>query len=70
MVLLLTGASHTGKTVLAQRLMEKYSYPYFSLDLLKNGTDPQRPYVSDARGRRGDDGISLTYRARDDQDRH
>lgn len=37
MVLLLTGASHTGKTVLAQKLLEKYGYPYFSLDLLKMG---------------------------------
>ncbi len=37
MVLLLAGASHTGKTVLAQKLLEKYGYPYFSLDLLKMG---------------------------------
>ena len=37
MILLITGASHTGKTVLAQKLMEKYRYPYFSIDLLKMG---------------------------------
>ena len=30
MVLLITGASHTGKTALAQKLLEKYKYPYRS----------------------------------------
>ncbi len=37
MVLLITGASHTGKTVLAQRLLEKHGYPYLSIDHLKMG---------------------------------
>lgn len=37
MVILITGASHTGKTVLAQRMLEKYSYPYLSIDHLKMG---------------------------------
>lgn len=37
MIILITGASHTGKTLLAQQLMEKYQYPYLSLDLLKMG---------------------------------
>lgn len=37
MVLLITGASHTGKTVLAQKLLEKYNYPYLSIDHLKMG---------------------------------
>jgi len=37
MILLLTGASHTGKTALAQRLLEKYHYPYLSIDHLKMG---------------------------------
>ena len=37
MIVLITGASHTGKTVLAQRLLEKYKYPYFSIDHLKMG---------------------------------
>lgn len=37
MIVLITGASHTGKTVLAQRLMEKYQYPYLSIDHLKMG---------------------------------
>ena len=38
MVVLLAGASHTGKTVCAQQLLEKYKYPYlFSLDHLKMG---------------------------------
>ena len=37
MVILITGASHTGKTYLAQKLLEKYKYPYFSIDHLKMG---------------------------------
>ena len=37
MVFFITGASHTGKTLLAQRLLERYHYPYFSIDLLKMG---------------------------------
>lgn len=37
MIILLTGASHTGKTALAQRLLEKYKYPYISIDHLKMG---------------------------------
>ena len=37
MVLLIAGSSHTGKTALAQRLLEKYGYPYLSLDHLKMG---------------------------------
>ena len=35
MIILITGASHTGKTALAQKLLEKYQYPYLSIDLLK-----------------------------------
>lgn len=37
MVILIAGPSHTGKTNLAQRLLEKYSYPYLSIDHLKMG---------------------------------
>ncbi len=37
MIILITGASHTGKTALAQRLLEKYQYPYLSIDHLKMG---------------------------------
>ena len=37
MIILITGASHTGKTLLAQRLLEKYHYPYLSIDHLKMG---------------------------------
>ena len=37
MIILITGASHTGKTALAQKLLEKYNYPYFSIDHLKMG---------------------------------
>ena len=37
MVVLITGSSHTGKTLLAQALLNKYQYPYLSIDLLKMG---------------------------------
>ena len=37
MVVLIAGASHTGKTVLAQKLLETYRYPYLSIDHLKMG---------------------------------
>ena len=37
MVILISGASHTGKTVLAQRLLEEKHWPYLSLDHLKMG---------------------------------
>lgn len=37
MVILITGASHAGKTALAQKLLEKYKIPYLSIDHLKMG---------------------------------
>ena len=37
MIVLITGASHTGKTLLAQKLLERYKYPYLSIDHLKMG---------------------------------
>ena len=37
MVIIISGATHTGKTVLAQKLLEKYHYPVLSQDLLKMG---------------------------------
>lgn len=37
MIILITGASHTGKTMLAQKLLQKYKYPYLSIDHLKMG---------------------------------
>ena len=37
MVILIAGASHTGKTAYAQKLLEKYRYPYLSVDHLKMG---------------------------------
>ena len=37
MIVLIAGASHTGKTALAQKLLEKYKYPYLSIDHLKMG---------------------------------
>ena len=37
MVVLVFGASHTGKTLLAQKILEKYKFPYLSIDHLKMG---------------------------------
>lgn len=51
MIILITGASHTGKTVLAQRLLERYHCPYLSLSVHRppeNGADPQRAHGADA----------------------
>ena len=37
MIVLIAGTSHTGKTLLAQKILEKYKYPYLSIDHLKMG---------------------------------
>ena len=37
MIILISGASHTGKTLLAQRLLERFGFPYLSVDHLKMG---------------------------------
>lgn len=37
MIILIAGASHTGKTALAQKLLERFHYPYLSIDHLKMG---------------------------------
>ena len=37
MIILVCGATHTGKTAYAQKLLEKYHYPYLSIDHLKMG---------------------------------
>lgn len=37
MIILIAGASHTGKTLLAQKLLEKYKFPYLSIDHIKMG---------------------------------
>ena len=37
MIVLIAGATHTGKTALAQQLLEKYKFPYLSIDHLKMG---------------------------------
>lgn len=37
MIFLITGTSHTGKTALAQKMLEKYKFPYLSIDHLKMG---------------------------------
>ncbi|MBP0967592.1 MAG: hypothetical protein J5722_08155 [Oscillospiraceae bacterium] len=53
MVILITGASHTGKTLLAQKLLEAYRYPYLSVDhlkmgLIRSGQTALTPYDDDA----------------------
>lgn len=52
MIILVAGASHTGKTLFAQKLLEKYHYPSLSLDHLKMGlirshNTSLTPYSSD-----------------------
>ena len=37
MIYLIGGATHTGKTAYAQKLLGKYQYPYLSIDHLKMG---------------------------------
>lgn len=37
LVILIAGATHTGKTAYAQQLLEKHHYPYLSIDHLKMG---------------------------------
>ena len=37
MIILIAGTTHTGKTAYAQKLLEKYHYPYLSIDHLKMG---------------------------------
>ncbi len=37
MIVIITGATHTGKTRLAQRMLEKYLWPYVSEDHIKMG---------------------------------
>ena len=52
MIVLIAGASHTGKTALAQKLLEKYKYPYLSIDhlkmgLIRSGNTHLTPFSSD-----------------------
>lgn len=37
MIILIGGTTHTGKTALSQKLLEKYKIPYISIDHLKMG---------------------------------
>jgi len=37
MIVLISGASHCGKTAMAQKLLEQYHWPYLSIDHLKMG---------------------------------
>ena len=52
MIVLITGASHTGKTLLAQRILEKKKMPYLSMDhvkmgLIRSGNTALTPYDDD-----------------------
>lgn len=52
MVILITGASHTGKTVLVQKMLQKYKYPYLSIDhfkmvLIRSGNTNLTPMSKD-----------------------
>ncbi len=52
MIILITGASHTGKTKFAQTLLEEYNYPYLSIDhlkmgLIRSGNTTLTPYSDD-----------------------
>lgn len=52
MIIIISGASHTGKTLLAQKLLEKYNYPYLSIDhlkmgLIRSGNTNLTPYSND-----------------------
>ena len=49
MIILITGATHTGKTLLAQKLLDKYRWPYLSMDhvkmgLIRSGNTALTPY--------------------------
>lgn len=44
MIILIAGATHTGKTKYAQRLLEKYQYPYLSIGPPENGPHSQRSH--------------------------
>ena len=52
MIYLIAGASHTGKTLFAQKLLETYHYPYLSIDhlkmgLIRSGNTPLTPCDAD-----------------------
>lgn len=52
MIILISGASHTGKTFLAQKLLEKLKMPYLSIDhlkmgLIRSGNTSLTPYDDD-----------------------
>ena len=53
MIILIAGASHSGKTAFAQRLLERYGYQYLSIDhlkmgLIRSGQTPLTPDDDDA----------------------
>lgn len=53
MVILITGASHTGKTLLAQRMLEQYKYPCLAMteEYIKSHFDAIKIHESDIESR-------------------
>lgn len=47
MITIITGATHTGKTALADRLMNLHKIPYISLDIIKRGLTEGKLLVDD-----------------------
>ena len=43
MIVLITGASHTGKTALAQKLLEKYKFDHLKMGLIRSGNTELTP---------------------------
>lgn len=63
MIILIAGASHTGKTLLAQRLLEKYHYPY----LIETHFDDIRSYGSAIEHRLDDSDLSKDILIRENE---
>lgn len=59
MVILISGVSCTGKTVMAQKLLEKYKIPYLSIDHVKMGLIRGNKYCD---FRATDSDYELTYK--------
>ena len=70
MVILITGASHTGKTTLAQKLLEKIQISLFLHRPPENGAYPKRTGPAHAHRRRKTHRISLAHSARNDKNRY
>ena len=70
MIILLTGATHTGKTLLAQKLLEKYHYPYLSMDYVKMGLIRSGVTILTPDNDEKNDRLPLADHSGDHQNRH